>query len=100
MADAPDLKALAERYLDLWEQQVTAMTTDPALAEALARWLAPLQRNMAARGDERSASRRSAPAGASSRPRDSGDDELARRLGRIERRLAALERKIGRGRKP
>ena len=41
MPETPDLKALAERYLDLWEEQFTAAAADPALASAMAAWLAP-----------------------------------------------------------
>lgn len=34
VADNGDLKALAERYLDLWQDQVTAMATDADFATA------------------------------------------------------------------
>ena len=41
MSDAPpDFKALARRYLDLWQEQVAAVAADPALAEAVARGVA------------------------------------------------------------
>ena len=30
----PDFGALARLYLDLWQEQVNAMTTDPAVADA------------------------------------------------------------------
>ena len=115
MSDAPDLKALAERYLDLWEQQFSAAAADPALASAMAAWLAPW-RNMAgaapgntqAKGDGsaaeffRKAAAGFAPAGATARPAAAGAapgdggrglDRIIERLDAIERRLAALERK-------
>ena len=38
--DAPDLEALAKRFLDLWQDQVAASVADPALAEWLSRFLA------------------------------------------------------------
>ena len=38
--DAPDLEALAKRFLDLWQEQVAASLADPALADWLARFLA------------------------------------------------------------
>lgn len=38
MADPTDLSDLAKRYLDLWQDQWAAMATDPATAEALARF--------------------------------------------------------------
>ncbi|MBY0430690.1 MAG: hypothetical protein K2Q10_05795, partial [Rhodospirillales bacterium] len=37
MSETPDLQALARRYLDLWQDQMTALAADPSLAEALAR---------------------------------------------------------------
>src|SRR5690242_10668845 len=37
MAEPPDLASLAKRYLDLWQEQLTAMAADPDLAESLAR---------------------------------------------------------------
>ena len=41
MPETPDLKALAEHYLDLWEEQFAAAAADPALAAAMAAWLGP-----------------------------------------------------------
>ncbi|MGE5475638.1 MAG: hypothetical protein ACM3Q1_03215 [Bacteroidales bacterium] len=41
MSEAPpDFKTLARRYLDLWQEQVSAMANDPALAETLAQGVA------------------------------------------------------------
>lgn len=40
MSDGTDLEALARRYLDLWQDQMTAMASDPEFAEALERLLA------------------------------------------------------------
>src|SRR5512145_1048929 len=37
MAEPPDLETLARRYLDLWQDQVSAMAADPELAETLGR---------------------------------------------------------------
>ena len=42
MAEPPDLAALARRYVDLWQDQLTAMAADPALAESTARLLQAL----------------------------------------------------------
>ena len=117
MPDTPDLKALAERYLDLWEQQFSAAAADPALASAMAAWLAPWRNiagvapgNTQAKGDGSAADtfrKAAAAAGfapaspaagpAAARPA-SGDggrglDRILERLDAIERRLAALERK-------
>ncbi|MDA8229728.1 MAG: hypothetical protein M0006_00140 [Magnetospirillum sp.] len=44
----PDFKTLAGRYLDLWQDQMTAMATDPALADALAGGIAAMSQGVAA----------------------------------------------------
>ncbi|MCR6633120.1 MAG: hypothetical protein NVV74_25475 [Magnetospirillum sp.] len=49
MSEAPpDFKALARRYLDLWQEQVAAMANDPALAEAVAQGVAMMAQMPAA----------------------------------------------------
>jgi hypothetical protein len=115
MPETPDLKALAERYLDLWEEQFAAAAADPALAAAMAAWLGPwraLAQGAAAGGvpgggktgrksDERTAGASQnargaagpAPARAASGDGGRGLERIVERLGRIERRLDALERK-------
>ena len=40
MSDKPDLDELAERYLDLWQDQMSALAGDPAFAEAMNRLMA------------------------------------------------------------
>ncbi|WP_244511160.1 hypothetical protein [Magnetospirillum fulvum] len=37
---SPEVAALARRYLDLWQQQVAALSSDPAMAEAVAKGVA------------------------------------------------------------
>jgi hypothetical protein len=113
MHETPDLKALAERYLDLWEEQFSAAAADPALAAAMAAWLGPWRTLAAgakpaaktgrtsderATGSSTNASRRSAasgPAAAGAAPGDGGRglERIVEQLDRIERRLDALERK-------
>ena len=115
MSETPDLKALAERYLDLWEEQFSAAAADPALAAAMAAWLAPWRALAAGAmpggkagptSDERtpgsgtkargpSAAETAGPAAAGAAPGDGGRglDRIIERLDAIERRLAALERK-------
>lgn len=116
MPETPDLKALAERYLDLWEEQFAAAAADPALAAAMAAWLGPW-RTLAAAGapgggttkrgsDERAtgasktarattagAASGTAAAGAASGDGGRGLERIVEQLERIERRLDALERK-------
>jgi hypothetical protein len=48
MTDAPDINQLARRYLDLWQDQVTALANDPAVAEAMARTYALMTKGAAA----------------------------------------------------
>jgi hypothetical protein len=98
MAEPPDLAALARRYVDLWQDQLTAMAADPALAESTARLLAALvpagwPPQPRSQDDDAgiSSAPRSATAGAASGQRDRRLDEFAGRLAAIEKRLAALE---------
>src|ERR1700744_3859481 len=112
MADPPDLAALARRYVDLWQDQLTAMAADPALAESTARLLAALvpagwppqthaQDDDAGRFSPRRARAKKPPpataeagaaaAGAAPDERDRRLAELTRRVGALEKRLAALE---------
>jgi hypothetical protein len=42
MAEPPDLAQLAKRYLDLWESQLTALGSDPALLDQVARTVAAM----------------------------------------------------------
>jgi hypothetical protein len=103
MAESPDLAALARRYVDLWQDQLTAMAADPALAESTARLLqalVPAGWPPQQRPQDDDASIFSAPgfsktgakaAGAAPGKRDRRVDELTRRLAALEKRLAALE---------
>jgi hypothetical protein len=112
MTERPDLAALARRYLDLWEHQVAAMASDPALAEQLTRLFRAIGDGMAAvaggvEGHESHKARRGAgKAGAAAAAAASGGGgvelaELARRLAALERRLEKLEAAGARpGRKP
>ena len=122
MPETPDLKALAERYLDLWEEQFSAAAADPALAAAMAAWLGPWRALAAGVGgapgappagsaarpnsDERAtgafraarpkaagATAGTAAAGAASGDGGRGLERVLEQLDRIERRLDALERK-------
>jgi len=40
MSDTPDLDELAERYLDLWQDQMSALASDPEFAEVMNRLMA------------------------------------------------------------
>ncbi len=107
MSDAPDLDALAKRFLDLWQAQVAASVSDPALADWIAQLMAgapgaPDALNAAPRGQAHAgiaaftAAAGGAPAAAAAP--GAGDErlvELDRRLAACEERLAALERAAG-----
>jgi len=93
MAEPPDLASLAKRYLDLWQEQLTAMAADPELAESMARLFAGLvPPGWAPPGNGHDGFAARATAAARS-PRQRGDavDEFARRLAAVEERLAAVE---------
>ena len=119
MSNPPDFTELARQYLDLWEDQLTAMAADPELAAQTARFFDAMGRMglaanpMAAAGmgafieqmsamagvqseqaDESGTARtapRTPPAAAPPGDRDERLDELARRLADVEERLAGLE---------
>jgi hypothetical protein len=123
MSEAPpDFKTLARRYLDLWQEQVTAMANDPALAETLAQGVAMMAQmpasilQAAAAGAASTVNQARAADAGSSVPSDSpaagnapgaapaaaasdgacvDADGLARRLAAVEERLAALEARLG-----
>lgn len=44
MTQPPDLDALARRYLDLWQDQMTRMANDPTTAEMMARTLSVISK--------------------------------------------------------
>src|SRR5215475_2455394 len=107
----PDIEALARRYLDLWQDQATALAGDAELARQLGRWFSVMQSGMAnavqaasstsAAGDSagKPAAGTAAPAAASG----GGElrlDELARRLAAVEERLTRIEAGAGGPGKP
>jgi hypothetical protein len=117
----PDPAELAERFLDLWQDQLAAIATDADLAELVARlwgqWLVgpAAWRAPAADAPPRPAARPArsrtakthddkrpdhagvetpgaAPAAAASRDHGPDVGDLLARIGTLEKRLAALER--------
>ena len=92
----PDLAALAKRFIDLWQEQMTALAGDPALAESIGRFMRALPPGMPFWPGPHDP----APGRAANRPpasaappdeRRRGLDQLASRLDAIEKRLARLE---------
>src|SRR5215469_10123871 len=108
----PDIEALARRYLDLWQDQATALAGDAELARQLGRWFSVMQSGMAnaVQAAASSTPATGAPtgkpaAGAAAPAAASGGgelrlDELARRLAAVEERLARLEAGAGGPGKP
>jgi hypothetical protein len=108
MAQPTDVEALAKEFLDLWQQQAAATLTDPALGDAMARWLElaggffaaaqgikpPAPAGAAGDGKARAASPGAAPGGG-----QHGLDDLLRRLAACEKRLARLEKQPKGGRR-
>ena len=122
MSEPPDLDALAKRYLDLWQDQLGAVSKDRETAEIMAQTMelmnagatafasmAAVQENPnkgnadddanAAPTDTPRTDRGTAAAAAAPGASDSDLDELARRLERIEERLDLLEAAPGGGRR-
>ncbi|MBT6442014.1 MAG: hypothetical protein HOK61_06280 [Alphaproteobacteria bacterium] len=102
---------LVRQFLDLWQDQISALAADPATAGMMAGWL-KVQASMAelamgagqammeaASGTTEPVSagtNRASPVAAASRRRDDDVAELARRIADCEARLAALEGAAGR----
>ena len=81
MAEPPPLDELARRLFDLWQQQLSAWATDPQLARYMGAWLEAWSKSGG------TAARWPAPPGPAP-----GGGNLD--LERVERRLAALERRL------
>jgi glutathione S-transferase len=102
MSQPPDIEALARRYLDLWQDQASALAGDAEFARQLGRWLTLMQSGMA--HAFQAAATTSAP-GSQTPTAAPGDgqprlDELARRFALLEERIARLEAGAGGKRKP
>jgi hypothetical protein len=97
MSDDPDLAKLARDFMDLWQEQVAAAATDPALAKWAETWMAQMTAAMAApRHDGTGATAGAAASGTASVDILQRLDEFAGRLDVCEKRLAAMERKAQR----
>ena len=123
-ADTPDIEDLARRYVDLWQDQMTALAGDPEFADSLQKmmaalgvaasgvpaawsaWPAAFGCLMAAgrpdveRGQKSDAGKSApapgaAPAAAASDGGGSDLGVLAERLAALEQRVAALEGRAG-----
>lgn len=116
MTDSGDMDALAQRYIDLWQEQVAQISTDPQIVDAwgsalqnaaqnlgwtpdaIAAYTAVLKGAVAGAGATGSsggdAPRDSTRAKTTSAASDGGGDDpaaLLRRIDALERKLAALE---------
>jgi uncharacterized protein YceH (UPF0502 family) len=121
MADNPDYDALAKRYLDLWQSQLSALSSDRQLTETMARLLATTNASMAAAfetarrahaevrnaagGTTAAGSSTAAAAGApaaAAAPADGAADlgQLRARIDALEQRVARLESRRRRTAKP
>ena len=108
MADTPDYDALAKRYLDLWQSQLSALSSDRQLTETMARLLATTNASMAAAfetarrahaevrnaagGTTSSSGGSAAAAGAPAAAAASADG--AADLGQLRARIDALEQRV------
>lgn len=81
MSDPPEMDELARRFLDLWEQNLTAAAGDPEMAKAMGQFFGrfnPMTQ----------------PAGAQEDDEDTID--IGAMLASIDRRLAAIEKRLDR----
>lgn len=111
MAETPDLDALARQYLDLWQEQLSALGAEGEMAESIAKSielmnvLAAAFANMAgsaavkARDNDHDEGRpgnsaeasRTAPVGPALKHSDPVVDQLTKRIAQLEKRIAKLE---------
>ncbi len=91
MAETPTLDTLARLFLDLWQDQVSALAADPQTAEHWHRLVQIALGLPLAPGDD-TAGAPGAPSSAAA-PGLGGNDphELARRVAELEGRVGALE---------
>ena len=96
-----DIGALARQYVDLWQQQLSSVASDEALASMMAQTVQLMNTGAAAMasyatqndngGNNDGGDTGAAPVAASSRPDNDVVDELHRRIDRLEKRISALE---------
>lgn len=92
MAEPADIESLARRFLDLWQEQLAAVAADPEFANSADRILKALDPGEMERaaGDRTGTSNDAPRPSAAGTASGNGDDVLRR----IERRLAALEKRL------
>ncbi|HEY5207934.1 MAG TPA: hypothetical protein VIJ42_00660, partial [Stellaceae bacterium] len=93
--DGPDLAGLAKRFIDLWQEQMTALAGDPALADGISRFMAALPPGVpwwpGFPGSHDPGKNGTPAAAAAPDQRGDGVEQLASRLATVEKRLARLE---------
>ena len=111
MPDTPDMKDLARRYMDLWQEHLNTLARDQDMTKVMAQTMAMMSSSAQAFADVASASawpiRESGndctpDRPPSTAPSDSDADpevaELHRRVAALEKRVAELESEtVGRG---
>ena len=92
MFEQTDIESLARRFLDLWQEQLAAMATDPEFANSAERFMSAFDpgRRGGATGDPSADPDDAAGTAAASTAYGTRDDELRR----LERRVAALEERL------
>jgi hypothetical protein len=95
MSEPPSLEALARRYLDLWQDQATALAGDVELARQIGQWLSMMQAGMV-HGFQSPNTPSAKPGTAGSTPAAPPSGGSEPRLDQLARRLAALEKRLGR----
>jgi hypothetical protein len=93
-----DYDALARRYLDLWQSQLSALSSDRQLTETMARLLATTNASMAAAFETARRAhadvRHATDAAAGTETPAAAPDDRAAELGELRARLDALEQRI------
>jgi uncharacterized protein YceH (UPF0502 family) len=101
--DSTEFDRLARRYLDLWQNQLVGMASDPALTEQIARLFAAANAQIASvlqatQGVPHAASASPGTSPAAAPPGHGADDlgELRKRVADLEARVAELQARLDR----
>lgn len=95
MSTPPDWDALARRYLDLWQRNISDAASDPDVTKNTAQLFGQIGAFMGpGMSPGMAPGMGTGPDSESAAPRTSPPDELAKALAGIERRLATIERRL------
>jgi hypothetical protein len=93
MKDSMDMDAIAKRYIELWQDQMAQISSDPSVADAWQTVFENTAKNLGWDPDAFTSNQPARAKATAASSRDGGVDltDVLRRLDAMERRLIALE---------